>query len=462
MQRRRAHGNPLLTLVAVVALAALSVSCVAGIGGGTGAEDSLDGDLAAFATAPDESSIPGLADRIGESGNTRYVPYLVDLLRLFSSPLAAEHVRSAFTELTGVELEERYSAAHLRAASWLLETTTDPGSDYIEWKAALYADRLDEPLGALIAQIRDPVLAARLTWGGVGVGEIPELNNPKLIAGAEAAFLTDEETVFGAVQGAQARAYPLRFMDFHELANDTLNGEDIVVVNCTLCRSGTMFRRTVDGRRLDFLTSGLLLNSNKLMVDAQASTLWLQLSGEAIAGPLEGAILDQLFLSTIRWGDWLAEHPATEVLAVPQSGAALRALEQGLDVYEPGAAYGRYYEDKEGVRFPIVMPPDVFPPKALVATLVLDGLGLAVEVEALEEVALQVLRVGDRLVVAVSTRAGARFYLGSPGPADPVDLVAGELALTLPDGSELPRLQSSQSFWFAWHALHPDTDWWPR
>jgi len=97
-----------------------------------------------------------------------------------------------------------------------------------------------------------------------------------------------------------------------------------------------------------------------------------------------------------------------------------------------------------------------------VATLVLDGLGLAVEVEALEEVALQVLRVGDRLVVAVSTRAGARFYLGSPGPADPVDLVAGELALTLPDGSELPRLQSSQSFWFAWHALHPDTDWWPR
>ena len=63
---------------------------------------------------------------------------------------------------------------------------------------------------------------------------------------------------------------------------------------------------------------------------------------------------------------------------------------------------------------------------------------------------------------AVPTDGGARFY-GGPDDGGVFVLVvedAGEGTLVLANGTEMQRLQSGHSFWFAWYANFPDTAWW--
>jgi len=64
---------------------------------------------------------------------------------------------------------------------------------------------------------------------------------------------------------------------------------------------------------------------------------------------------------------------------------------------------------------------------------------------------------------AVPTDGGARFY-GGPDDGGVLMLAvedAGEETLVLADGTEMQRLQSGHSFWFAGYANFPDTAWWP-
>ncbi|MEN8161256.1 MAG: DUF3179 domain-containing (seleno)protein, partial [Myxococcota bacterium] len=48
-------------------------------------------------------------------------------------------------------------------------------------------------------------------------------------------------------------------------------------------------RRSVDGRTLDFGVSGLIYNHNFLLYDRETESLWVQFTGEAIAGGLQAA-----------------------------------------------------------------------------------------------------------------------------------------------------------------------------
>ncbi len=235
-----------------------------------------------------------------------------------------------------------------------------------------------------------------------------------------------------------------------------------------------LFSRKVGDRVLDFKTSGLLWNSNKVMVDTQTRSLWRQLTGEAIAGELKGTVLDVFPLTVTLYGDWIAEHPDSDVLAIPGGGKqpdvgdASIPLDVGYS-YEPNAAYSAYY-GIDDLWFPAFDVPDVFAPKDQVATLDLEGAQLAVGIDALAGAGPQLLEIGGRSVIVVSTGDGARFYeVPEPGLVDagadgtivlPADAVAEEDALRFAD-IDFIRLASSQSFWFAWYGNFPDTAWWP-
>ncbi len=64
--------------------------------------------------------------------------------------------------------------------------------------------------------------------------------------------------------------------------------------------------------------SGKVQDGNLVMYDEQTGSLWLQRTGVALAGELEGLELKELpsaqYEPGIRWGDWLARHPDTKVL----------------------------------------------------------------------------------------------------------------------------------------------------
>jgi hypothetical protein len=66
-----------------------------------------------------------------------------------------------------------------------------------------------------------------IVWGGVFVDGIPALDNPKMIAPDEADYLISKERVFGVSINGDTRAYPARFLDWHEMFNDVVGGEPI-------------------------------------------------------------------------------------------------------------------------------------------------------------------------------------------------------------------------------------------
>jgi hypothetical protein len=66
-----------------------------------------------------------------------------------------------------------------------------------------------------------------IVWGGVRVDGIPALDNPTMIDPAEAGYLEPQERVFGVSLNGDTRAYPARFLDWHEMFNDVVGGEPV-------------------------------------------------------------------------------------------------------------------------------------------------------------------------------------------------------------------------------------------
>lgn len=402
--------------------------------------------LAAAHRLVDERSPAALAEvaaAMAATGDPGWVPFLVDLVRVVATPETVAPLARALAILTGEPVpppEDVYRVF----GDWYYREAPAPAAGYVEWKARLYGT-LDVRF-AKVLRPASPEVAARLQWGGVRFGGIPELEEPRVVV--DPPWLADDELVFGAVVGGEARAYPLRIVDRHELVDDVLGGEPVVLADCTLCRTGALFSRRVGERVLRFRTSGLLWNSNKVMVDDTTRTLWVQLSGEAVAGPLEGAVLTRLALETATAADWLAEHPGSGVVDMPTG--------TGFD-YTPGAAYAEYLADPERW-YPAFVSGTGPPDKTLVATVEVDGYPLAVVVDALAASGPRWLTVGGQAVFAVPTAVDVRFY-GGGGPDEVVDVDAARAVLA--DGSSLPRLQSGRSFWFAWFSAHPDTSLWP-
>ena len=412
-------------------------------------EDRLVSRAYVVIAGPTPEQLVALSEDMAATGEVGYVPYLVDILRLMGGAEARVALAAALEDLTGVAASADLSDAYIVYGNWMYGEEPVPVSGYVDWKASLYG-LIDSDFSDLI-EGAEPVLASQLQWGGVRRGGIPEVNSPRVITVDEASYMTPDELTFGAEINGEVRSYPHRILDHHELANDVLGGEPVALANCTLCRTGVLFSRVVDGEILNFETSGLLRNSNKVMVDVQTNSLWNQLTGEAINGELQGTVLDRFPITVTTYGNWVVEHPETGVIAIPDGD---------LYSYEPGEAYAEYY-GQPNVWFPTGDVPDAFDEKELVATLDLDGLRLAVGVAALEEEGPQAIVLGERTIVVVPTGGGARFYDGGGGDVQ-LHLFgdAGEEALLLGDGTELPRLQSGHSFWFAWYVNFPDTETW--
>jgi len=65
--------------------------------------------------------------------------------------------------------------------------------------------------------------------GGVPKDGIPALLKPGFIPFGEANFLSPDDQVIGVRVGNDAKAYPIKILNQHEVVNDTLNGMPIVV-----------------------------------------------------------------------------------------------------------------------------------------------------------------------------------------------------------------------------------------
>jgi hypothetical protein len=152
--------------------------------------------------------------------------------------------------------------------------------------------------------------------GGPPPDGIPPLDHPRVVAAAAAnRYLRGDEPVLAVALGGHARAYPIRIMLWHEIANDVLGGLPIAVTYCPLCNSGLAFDRRVDGRTLSFGTTGLLRRSDLVMFDTATESWWQQFDGMALVGRLAGARLRMLPVQMLSWSDFKRRYPHGDVLA---------------------------------------------------------------------------------------------------------------------------------------------------
>ena len=433
----------------------------------------LDEKVDRFLETPTSPLASSIAADMAADGDPRWGPWLLDLLRLGPSNLTDERVAEALAAISGIERDpDNFVTDDYRIyGGWVYDEAIDPGPGYREWKLGLYGP-LDDDFAALLDSVQDDVTLSLIQWGGVPRGGIPELNDPARVSIAEADWMEPDEIVFGTVIDGTAVAYPFRILGHHELANDTIGDTPIAVVFCTLCRTALLFDRRVEGPDgaatvLDLQTSGLLSNSNKIMVDVQTDTLWSHLEGVGIGGPLDGVELSQLPLETSTWADWVAANPDTVVLDLPDPVFPENPEQGGpAYAYEPDSPYPGYYDNPE-VWFPILdTPTDDIELKDEVLGLRSGDQTLAVAVDAITAEGPRVFTVGSATVlVAPNGSAGARAYDASAAglvDGDRPNVETDTERAVLDDGTELPRLTVDQGFWFAWFGNNPTTDWWPR
>ncbi len=271
--------------------------------------------------------------------------------------------------------------------------------------------------------------------GGPPKDGIPAIDNPAFEPAATKAGLEPREPVITLeIEGELARAYPIRYLTWHEIVNDEVGGVPVAVTFCPLCNSGITFDRRVEQGVLSFGVSGKLRNSDMIMYDRQTESWWQQAIGEAIVGDLTGTELDTLPSWMESWEMFLARNP------------------DGLVMSEPN--FPRRYGENPYVRYdtsnrPFLYsgenPPHDIPPLA------------------------RVVRVGDaawpltRLAEAgVLTEAGVTFTW-TAGQASALDAQrigegrdVGNVRVRDANGNDLPH---DVMFAFAFHAFWPEGEW---
>jgi len=150
--------------------------------------------------------------------------------------------------------------------------------------------------------------------GGPPKDGIPAIDDPKFVPVSEVHDLGEQEPVIGLVVNGEAKAYPLRVLTWHEIVNDEIGGVPVSVTYCPLCNAAIVFDRRLDGRVMDFGTTGKLRNSDLVMYDRQTESWWQQFLGEAIVGELTGSQLVFLPARLEAWQRFAARHPEGQVL----------------------------------------------------------------------------------------------------------------------------------------------------
>jgi hypothetical protein len=146
--------------------------------------------------------------------------------------------------------------------------------------------------------------------GGVGRDGIPAIDDPAFLpATGETALGPREPVLTYAPEGEPARAYPLRYLTWHEIVNDTVAGVPVAVTFCPLCNTALVFDRRVEGGVLTFGVSGNLRHSDMVMFDRETESWWQQATGQGIVGHHAGTRLTPLVSWVESWESFLAATP---------------------------------------------------------------------------------------------------------------------------------------------------------
>ncbi|KAG2479965.1 MAG: hypothetical protein NPMRd3_170015 [Nitrosopumilales archaeon] len=304
----------------------------------------------------------------------------------------------------------------------------------------------------------------KIKSGGPPKDGIPSIDNPKFVPVSESQFVPDTTFVIGLDINGEKRAYPLFIMVWHEIVNDRVGGVPVAVTYCPLCFTNQVFERVIDGKEVEFGTSGKLYNSNLVMYDRLTDSYWSQALGVAITGELTGYELKRIPFDVISWADWKTLHPDTLVLTT-ETG---HIRSYGVD------PYGDYYTDPR-ILFPVEHEDDRMHPKELILGFHESDVYKAYKQDDVESAIVINDIFNNKPMMLVSlfsgdSRAFDRTVNDKVLTFDFVDNVIIDLESKSKwnydgvaisgsmEGIQLVRLPFNPGFWFQWVAFHPDTE----
>lgn len=186
-----------------------------------------------------------------------------------------------------------------------------------------------------------------------------------------------------------------------------------------------MYSRHIEHKERFFGVSGLLYRSNVLMYDRGTESLWSQLKGAAVTGPLTGTRLEVLPSRLTTWGKWLKQHPDSLVLSTDTGYVRDYTSDPYLDYYERKDGFWSFFKLGPGEK-----------EKELVVGVALEDKARAWPLELLR----------DRGEIS-ETFAGRKLRLS-------FDKASDRLQVTDAEGRDVPHMVA---YWFVWKGIHADT-----
>ncbi|MDV7142907.1 DUF3179 domain-containing protein [Tropicimonas sp. TH_r6] len=271
--------------------------------------------------------------------------------------------------------------------------------------------------------------------GGPPRDGIPALSDPRFMEVAQESRIGGREPVITLeIEGARPRAYPIRYLTWHEIVNDSVGGIPVAVTFCPLCNSGLTFDRRVGGEVLEFGVSGKLRNSDMIMFDRETESWWQQAIGTGIVGVHTGTELRQMPSWMESWDEYRSRNPDGLVMAEP----------------DYNRSYGRNpYSGYDSSARPFLysgeLPPHGIAPLARVVR-VGDRAWPVARLARAEEI--------REAGLVLSWRAGQASALDSQSIARGRDV--GSIRVRDGDGTDVPH---DVLFAFAFHAFYPEGEW---
>lgn len=264
--------------------------------------------------------------------------------------------------------------------------------------------------------------------GGPGKDGIPALTDPEFTTAKSDKWLSDEDRVIGVTLNGVTKAYPVRILNYHEIINDDFDGMRVAITYSPLCGSVMVYQTEERDQEWELAVSGLVYNNNALYFDRETESLWSQVLGRAVAGPVAGAQLQLLPATLTTWQEWQERHPKTLLLAEDTG----HNRNYDLDAYA-------HYSTTDRLMFPLNHSDDRLELKERVLGVEVDGIFKAYAYSMLP---------ADKHFVTSDVVNGQNIKIEFLPEAQAA-------YVTDADGNLLP---SASMYWFSWSAFHPETE----
>ena len=127
-------------------------------------------------------------------------------------------------------------------------------------------------------------------------------------------FLDPREPVIAFSVGVDARAYPLRFLVWHEVVNDVVDGQPLLVTYDPRTNAAQVFERRLLGSAMRFRALDGLYRGGRLLWDSLTQSWWRQFTGEAIVGDYTGLRLQPRPSLLVSYAEFRRTFPEGRVL----------------------------------------------------------------------------------------------------------------------------------------------------